>query len=158
MWILILKNHFDSKKISFINCLHIPTKNSQNFSIQLQETTIYKRHCYTIYIYIYRKKYRSPKIYLQVRAKHKANPPSSNIPWDFALQPFSNVHGKSRINNRQWNVNDRHVSTIAVSTLWVRGGGGRGRECLDLGLRKDLPVTSTREFRAKYLFIRLWYA
>lgn len=156
MWILILKNHFDSKKISFINCLHIPTKNSQNFSIQLQETTIYKRHCYTIYIYIAR------NIEVQ-RFTYKSEPSTKQI---HHLRIF---HETSRSNlsptfmeNRELIIDNETLTTdtclLSLFQPFEWGEGGRGRECLDLGLRKDLPVTSTREFRAKYLFIRLWYA
>lgn len=161
MWISILKNHFDSVSKDFVPIvctLHISTKNPQIFNSST--SIIYHlqtSHCYIIYsqgiskckdLLTSQSKSSTKQIH-HLRIFHETS----------RVLPFSNARVESRINNRQWNVNDRHVSTAAVSTLWAGAReGGRDRECLDLGLREDLLVTSTREFRAKYLFIRLWYA
>lgn len=153
---MIFKNNFDPKKTSFQLFAH-PHKKSPNFQF-ITFNNLRKRVIVIPYI---RKEYQSPKIYSQVRANQVQIHHLRIFHETSRVRPFSNAPGESRINNRQWNVNDRHVSTTAVPTLWTEGGegrGGRGRVCLDLGLREDLPVTSTREFRAKYLFIRLWYA
>lgn len=163
MWISILKNHFDSVSKDFVPIvctLHISTKNPQIFNSST--SIIYHlqtSHCYIIYsqgiskckdLLTSQSKSSTKQIH-HLRIFHETS----------RVLSFSNARVESRINNRQWNVNDRHVSTAAVSTLWAgarEGGRERQRESLDLGLREDLPVTSTREFRAKYLFIRLWYA
>lgn len=120
---MIFKNNFDPKK-DFVPILHILIKNPQIFNsspsiIYENESLLY--HIFARNIEVQRFTHKSEQIKYKIhhlRIFHETS----------RVRPFSNVPGESRINNRQWNVNDRHVSTTAVPTLWIGGGEGRERQ------------------------------
>lgn len=120
---MIFKNNFDPKKTSFQLFAH-PHKKFPNFQF-ITFNNLRKRVIVIPYI---RKEYRSPKIYSQVRANQVQIHHLRIFHETSRVRPFSNAPGESRINNRQWNVNDRHVSTTAVPTLWTGGGEERERQ------------------------------
>lgn len=70
--------------------------------------------------------------------------PTPSLP---SRQPTENPW---RINNQRSNVTDtRPPCSLPFEPAWAPWGPASSR---------STPLTSTREFRAKYLFIRLWYA
>lgn len=137
------------------NCLHILIKNPQIFNsspsiIYENESLLY--HIFARNIEVQRFTHKSEQI------KYK-----STI-FEYSMRLHAYNLSPTLLENRELIIDNETLTTDTCLPLLFQpfeqgeGRGGRGRVCLDLGLREDLPVTSTREFRAKYLFIRLWYA
>lgn len=77
-------------------------------------------------------------IYSQGLPEHKANPPRI-LEYSMRLDACDlSPMLEKRINNREWNVNDRHVSTSAVSTTADLGLGSTGD--FDAGIPRELFI------------------